>query len=82
MGNSGLAKFKSAEIDKFSSLTLEELMSIPVQVISPDGRVQKELSNLNSPIEINISNLSSGLYFIKLSNNLNGSTSITKVIKK
>ena len=47
----------------------------------PNDEVYQDLSNQNSPIEINLSMLPAGLYFVKVVNGQNNNISFKKIIK-
>ena len=47
----------------------------------PNDEVYQDLSNQNSPIEINLSMLPAGLYFVKVVNGQNNNISFEKIIK-
>ena len=59
-----------------------EITNRTIQILSPNGKVYRDWSNQNSPITIDISNLPSGLFFIKVTNNLYGSITVKKIIKQ
>ena len=52
-----------------------------IQVLSSDGTIYQDLSNQNSPIEIDISLLPAGLYYVKVENSLNNEICIQQIIK-
>ena len=43
-----------------------------IQILSSNGTLHQDLSNQNSPIEIDLSSLPNGLYFVKVVNGQNG----------
>ena len=52
-----------------------------IQIIDVNGNVHQDLSNLTSPIEIDISNLPNGIYIVKVLNNNNNSLHLEQIIK-
>lgn len=52
-----------------------------IQIISPDGTLYQDLSDQNSPIEIDLSSLPNGLYFVKVLDGLNSNIYIQQIIK-
>ena len=52
-----------------------------IQILSSSGALYQDLSAQSSPIEIDISTLPNGLYFIKVFNDLNNDNCIQQIIK-
>ena len=52
-----------------------------IQILSSDGTLQQDLSNQNSPIEIDLNSLPNGLYFVKVVNLQNSDICIQQIIK-
>ncbi len=52
-----------------------------IQILSSDGTIYQDISNQNSPIEIDLSMLSAGLYFVKVVNGQNNNICIQQMIK-
>jgi|TARA_B110000093_G_scaffold124902_2_gene133718 hypothetical protein len=52
-----------------------------IQILSSNGTIYQDISNQNSPIEIDLSMLPAGLYFVKVVNGQNNNISIQKIIK-
>ena len=52
-----------------------------IQILSSNGTIYQDLSNQNSPIEIDLSTLPAGLYFVKVVNGQNNNISFQKIIK-
>lgn len=52
-----------------------------IQILSSDGTLHQDLSNQNSPIEIDLSSLPNGLFFVKVVNGLNNDICIQQIIK-
>lgn len=53
-----------------------------IEIFSANGNLCQILSNRSSPVEIDISNLPSGLFFVKTVDVLNGSVTVKKIIKQ
>ena len=53
-----------------------------IQILAVDGTLYQDLSNQNSPIEIDLSSLPVGLYFVKITNDQNNVICLQKIIKK
>ena len=58
-----------------------EFSNYSIQILSSDGTVYQDLSDQSSPIEIDLSSLPVGLYFVKVVNALNQNVSIQQIIK-
>lgn len=58
-----------------------EFSNYSIQIIRPDGTIYQELSGQQSPIDIDLSALPNGLYFIKVINGLNSNIAIEQIIK-
>ena len=52
-----------------------------IEILSSDGMVYQDLSDQSSPIEIDLSALPAGLYFVRVVNNLNQNVSLQQIIK-
>ena len=52
-----------------------------IQILSSDGTLYQNVSNQNSPIEIDLSSLPNGLYFVKVVNLQNSDICIQQIIK-
>ena len=52
-----------------------------IQILSSDGTLYQNVSNQNSPIEIDLSSLPNGLYFVKVTNLQNSDICIQQIIK-
>ena len=52
-----------------------------IQILSSNGTLYQDISNQNSPIEIDLSMLPAGLYFVKVVNGQNNNISFEKIIK-
>jgi len=52
-----------------------------IQILSSNGTIYQDISNQNSPIEIDLSMLPAGLYFVKVVNGQNNNISFEKIIK-
>lgn len=59
----------------------EEFDNVSIQILSPNGTLLKVLSNQSSPIEIDLSSLPTGLYFVKVVNGHNNNICIQQIIK-
>jgi hypothetical protein len=59
-----------------------EMGNNTIQILTARGALYKALPNQSGPVDIDLSSLNSGLIFVKVTNNLNGSISVQKVIKK
>lgn len=83
----------TSNIDDSNSLTLYpnptngiftikgDFNNYAIQILSLNGAIYQDLSNQNSPIEIDLSMLPTGLYFVKVVNGHNNNISFHKIIK-
>ncbi len=58
-----------------------EMNDVSVQILSANGTIYQNLSNLSYPLRIDISDLPNGLYFVKLVNALNSEIYIGRIVK-
>lgn len=59
-----------------------DFLDFEVKIVNAAGIVVQDLSNLSSPIKINLNKLSSGMHFLVVSNLINQNVSIHKIIKE
>ena len=52
-----------------------------IQILNASGQIVSDLSNVSSPVKINLQDFSSGVYFLRIQNLLNNNLSIQKILK-
>ena len=60
---------------------LGQAQSYNVEVLDEGGKVMDQLINQSSPIDIDISSLSAGIYFVRIQNTTNSKSIVQKIIK-
>ena len=58
-----------------------DFLNFEIRILNSLGQVVEDLTNLNSPLKINLNNLSNGLHFIHIKNLINQNVSIHKIVK-